>query len=287
MMLLIYFLHIRPIPNMSMNFGSNRRGKPKNSGLTAAIGLCIAAICLVAAATVINTRSGVGKTDFISGYTSDETSASWAGIEAEQPEVYIDAPLDGAVGGYPDVYETADGIDTQDIALPNEAAEEPPVIEDAAEAYAQPLDFAEEDDAVAVAAKIRFNMPLTGTVMKDFSGENLVYCPTMCDWRVHQGVDITGEADCEVRAAADGIVVDFVEDMLYGYTAIIRQEDESMLYYCGLTSVPSVTAGLEVHAGDVIGHLGVVPCEASDPPHLHLAIMRNGVFSDPMMAMGL
>ena len=266
---------------MSMRFSSGH-GKKKNTGFTAAIGLCIAAVALVAAATVINNRGT--KPDFISDYVSHETEAPWTGVEEEQPEVYIDETA------HTTTTTTAPAVQTEAAeAAPVEAAVEYPEIVDAdvelTETSAQPeTDIVE---TVAASAPVSYHMPLSGTVSKDFSGEELTYCATMCDWRVHQGVDITGEPDCEVRAAADGIVVDFVEDMLYGYTAIIRQEDDSMLYYCGLSSVPMVSAGLEIHAGDVIGHLGTVPCEASEQPHLHLALMKDGVFASPLSVMGL
>ena len=280
---------------MSMKFVNGSRSRPKNSGLTAAVGLCIAAVCLVAAATVINTRTGSGKLGFISEYLTKETEATasaWAGPENEQPEVYIDTPADNTTE-IPDVAAEISASPTE-AAAPEaaelEASADYPAVEDTDadidETAPQPLDL-DESEAVPASAAVSFRMPLAGTVLKDYSGENLVYCSTMCDWRVHQGVDITGEADCEIRAAADGIVVDFVEDMLYGHTAIIRQEDDSMLYYCGLSSVPMVTAGLEVHAGDVIGRLGVVPCEATDPPHLHLALMKDGSFINPLSLMGL
>lgn len=268
----------RSVLSMSMKFSSGH-GKRKNTGFSAAIGLCIAAVALVAAATVINNRGG--KPDFISGYVSNETEAPWAGQE-EQPEVYIDEPAEQTAETAP-----ATQPETPQTA-PVEAVNEYPEIVD------MDVDLTETDEqpeyeaeAVAVSAPVSYRMPLSGTVSKDFSGDELTYCATMCDWRVHQGIDITGESDCEVRAAADGIVVDFVEDMLYGYTAIIRQEDDSMLYYCGLSSVPMVTAGLEVHAGDVIGRLGTVPCEASEQPHLHLALMKDGEFASPLSVMGL
>ena len=108
----------------------------------------------------------------------------------------------------------------------------------------------------------------------------------MCDWRVHNGVDITGEAGAEVRACADGIVENFAADMLYGNTAIIRHADDSILYYSGLSDTKMVSAGLEVHAGDVIGYIGEVPCELEDGPHIHLTMVKDGKFIDPAPLLG-
>lgn len=267
---------------MSVKFDSGRR-KKKNGGLTAAIGMCLAAVCLVAAAAAINSHSSSSEKDYISDYISNNNDSAWLGVEdtGTDSEVYLDQtdasdiPADTGEGTSNDSYN--DSYDVQEVfsSLP-----------DASSPSADELTLSGEE-AVTAVKTISYRMPLDGDVIKDYSGDELVYCSTMCDWRVHQGVDIGGTLDCEVYAAADGVVVDFVEDMLYGYTAIIRQSDDSMLYYCGLSSVPKVTAGLEVHAGDVIGYLGIVPSEANDPPHLHLSMMKDGSFVDPLRAMGL
>lgn len=135
--------------------------------------------------------------------------------------------------------------------------------------------------AVPASAPIRFAMPTGGSMTCGFSGEDLVFSATMCDWRVHNGVDISGQPGEEVRACADGTVEGFVEDMLYGNTAIIRHADDSVMYYCGLDDTQMVSAGLIVKAGDVIGYIGEVPCELADGAHVHLALMKDGQFIDP------
>lgn len=135
--------------------------------------------------------------------------------------------------------------------------------------------------AVPAAASVSFRMPVDGSITCGFSGEELVFFSTMCDWRVHNGLDISGPAGNEVYACAGGIVEGFVEDMLYGNTAIIRHADDSVMYYCGLDDTQMVSAGLIVEAGDVIGYIGEVPCELSDGSHVHLALMKDGQFIDP------
>jgi len=278
---------------MSVKFDSGR--KKKSPEFSAAIGLCLAAVCLVAAATAIN--SGIGKknddSSYIQNYVSEENDSVWLGVEdtGEDEEVYTDvqSPQNTEDNAQNEVPVSGDAA-AADTAVPDET-------DNAEDAFAQlpdtgapessDLSLDGSEEAVPASAAISYRMPLSGEIIKEYSGDELVYCSTMCDWRVHQGIDISGTADCEVYAAADGVVVDFVEDMLYGYTAIIRQNDDSMLYYCGLSSVPMVTKGLEVHAGDVIGYLGIVPCEANDPPHLHLAMMKDGSFVNPLPAMGL
>jgi len=135
--------------------------------------------------------------------------------------------------------------------------------------------------AVPASAKLSFGMPTDGIVTSGFSGSELIFCATMCDWRVHNGVDISGQVGDEVKACADGVVEGFVEDMLYGNTAIVRHADDSVMYYCGLNDTQMVSKGLNVAAGDVIGYIGEVPCELADGPHVHLALMKDGEFIDP------
>lgn len=269
---------------MGVNFDGGGRRKGKNTGFMAAIGLCVAAVCLAAAATAINNNLGKKpQDDYMSGYISESTDGTWLGVEEDgtEADVSVDEQLEDV-----SLSEGADDFLAEGEEVSAEA-EEPEAEEVSAPAVdTVPLDFAEED-AVSVSANISYRMPIHGDVSKTYSGDELVYCATMCDWRVHQGIDINGKPNSEVYAAADGVVVDFIEDVLFGYTAIIRQADETMLYYCGLTSEPMVTKGLEVHAGDVIGYLGVVPCEAEEPPHLHLALMKDGTFVNPAASMGL
>lgn len=136
-------------------------------------------------------------------------------------------------------------------------------------------------EVMPASAPLSFRMPTGGSVTSGFSGDELVFCATMCDWRVHNGIDISGEAGAEVKACADGIVENFAADMLYGNTAIVRHADDSIMYYCGLSDTRMVSAGLEVHAGDVIGYIGEVPCELEDGPHIHLAMIKDGNFIDP------
>ncbi|MBE6753901.1 MAG: hypothetical protein E7559_06080 [Ruminococcaceae bacterium] len=267
--------------SMGFDFNGRERRKSKNASFYIAVGLCCAAVCLVAVSAYLNRDSVRAPENYISltendSYTPEnneimlppeppeQTSESAApmieGLSEDTPEAEYPEPQDaGAMGG-----NEAEWSETVQEKNP------PPVQEETLEVMAEPAVF-----------KLTFAPPLNGKQIKPFSGSELIFCSTMGDWRVHEGLDIAGEAGAEVRAAADGIAVDFIEDMLYGHTAVIQHADGSMLYYCGLNSTRLISKGLEVKAGDVIGFLGEVPCEAKDGPHLHLALMRDGGFSDP------
>jgi len=138
-----------------------------------------------------------------------------------------------------------------------------------------------KEEAVTVAAPLRFGMPGEGTVTNGFSGDELVFCSTMGDWRIHNGIDISGNSGDKVLACADGVVEGFAADMLYGNTAVVRHSDDSVIYYSGLSDTQMVSAGLHIKAGDVIGYIGEVPCELEDGPHIHLTMVKDGKFIDP------
>ena len=268
---------------MSMRFDSGRERRKKSSGFYIALGLCGAAALLVIATsrmdsdatadtplrgsyeqgTAVYDQAAEDINDIIQtggmnmqNVSSADTSA--AAESGEQDELYsadVSAPAEDEF--------TDDTPDAQNMSLEN------------------------SEEAIEASAAPEYHRPVEGSIINGFSGDELVYCSTMCDWRVHNGVDIAAESDSEVKAAADGIVYDVVVDMLYGNTVIISHDDGSMLYYCGLNSTQVVSKGLEVKAGDVIGYIGEVPCESDAGPHLHLTMMKDGGFVDPIKELGL
>ena len=56
--------------------------------------------------------------------------------------------------------------------------------------------------------------PLQGDVLTAFSMEELVYSPTLGDWRTHNGVDIAAQQGTTVLAASAGAVLSVTDDPL-------------------------------------------------------------------------
>ena len=56
--------------------------------------------------------------------------------------------------------------------------------------------------------------PLRGDVLTAFSMEELVYSPTLGDWRTHNGVDIAAQQGPTVLAASAGAVLSVTDDPL-------------------------------------------------------------------------
>lgn len=143
----------------------------------------------------------------------------------------------------------------------------------------QPVSSAEPAKPTAVTPQ-SFSYPVGETVLREFSGENLIYSETMQDWRVHAGVDFAAKEGDPVKAIADGTVKDAYHDDLFGNVVYIEHGNVGSCY-CGLQDM-NVKAGDPVKAGQEIGTVGVTPCESADEAHLHFAVKNSGKWVDPL-----
>lgn len=124
--------------------------------------------------------------------------------------------------------------------------------------------------------------PVSGELERNYTIDALAYDVTMADWRTHDGIDIAVEAGAVVRSAADGIVESVEQDDLYGTTVTIAHNGGIKTVYSNLEGTPTVQAGDEVKAGDVIGSVGdTAICEIGEPSHLHFSMSRNGESLNP------
>lgn len=79
----------------------------------------------------------------------------------------------------------------------------------------------------------------------------------------------------------DGVVLSCVRDELWGWSVEIRQTDESVCTYAGLSCV-LVQAGQTVARGQALGDvLARIPAESELGPHMHLSLARDGQRVDP------
>ncbi len=128
----------------------------------------------------------------------------------------------------------------------------------------------------------KYNMPLSGEVIKAFVMDKLVYDETMGDWRTHNGLDISCAVGDRVTAIADGTVKAVYEDALKGTCIEISHAKDIVSIYCGLAANKTMAVGMKVKAGDVIGAAGgTMKTESKMQPHLHLEVLENGEYIDP------
>ena len=126
-----------------------------------------------------------------------------------------------------------------------------------------------------------------GKVSQVFSGNTLVYNPTLGDWRTHNGLDIQAAEGDAVKTAASGMVVSIKSDELMGTTVVIEHAGGYTTQYSCLQAEPPVTEGQQVAAGDIIGLVGsTAAAESSMGPHLHFSVAKDGVIIDPSEYIG-
>lgn len=149
-----------------------------------------------------------------------------------------------------------------------------------------------ENDAPTVNAQesepqeIRFGLPLTARVGKDYSMGVPVFSDTMGDWRTHNGIDFEGDEGQAVKTIAPGKVISVTSDPLYGNTVKIDHGSGIVSSVCGLSDSGLIAEGTQVDADTVIGVVGVIPVEKNDPAHIHLEIRQEGRIVDPLEIMG-
>lgn len=130
------------------------------------------------------------------------------------------------------------------------------------------------------ASVLTYTYPVGKDVLQKYSGENPVYSKTMKDWRVHTGVDFSAKLGDTVKAVADGTVKKVYTDDLNGNTVVIMHGNVET-YYCGLNEM-SVKKGATVKQGQKIGTVGTTAFESTDAAHLHLTMIKNGKYIDPL-----
>lgn len=134
---------------------------------------------------------------------------------------------------------------------------------------------------------ISFDLPINGTLGRDYSMGMPVFSDTMNDYRTHNGVDITAEAGKQVKTAAPGKVTAVISDPVWGNTVEIDHGQGYVSRISGLADAGLITKDSTLVEDTVIGVVGTVPVEAKDEPHIHFEMRLNGELCDPLEVLGL
>lgn len=151
----------------------------------------------------------------------------------------------------------------------------------------------EDERVYSTTEKIEENKPFSGNfalpmgtdIIKDFSNGEMVESKTMGDWRVHNGVDFGGSAGNDVVAVSNGTVTKVYDDSFWGTVVEIDHGNGMAVRYCGLKSGSCLPEGSKVEKYDKVGSLGHIPVEISDEDHLHLEVLIDGEYVDPLKAL--
>ena len=142
-------------------------------------------------------------------------------------------------------------------------------------------DFEQPEEQVSL-LKSSWTMPIEGEVFTPYSNGELVKSETLGDWRTHNGVDIMADKGKSVAAAAHGEVEEVIDDPLWGYVVEIEHPGDITARECGLDKNVTVKEGDEVKQGQMIGAVGHIPAESAMPEHLHLEVLKDDKYIDPL-----
>ena len=126
--------------------------------------------------------------------------------------------------------------------------------------------------------------PASGYISREFSRDELIYTPTMNDFRTHDGIDITGDIGSPVVAFADGVIEDVYNDPFMGTTVVIRHSGGLVSCYSNLSETlpQNVSAGSVVTVGTTIGGIGESAIvESAEVPHVHFELYKDELCIDP------
>ena len=181
------------------------------------------------------------------------------------------------------VRETAAATPAPAVQMPERLQEEPAPVTPSVQPASAPAVMPEVDPTPIVAEAPQVVVtPLEGEVVTVFSVNELLYNPTLEDWRIHDGVDISAPMGTGVLAARSGTVTAVEDDPMMGTTVTIQHPDGYYSCYANLQSEVSVQAGDAVCAGQLIGAVGdTAAAEAAHPPHLHFSVTCYGDAVDP------
>ena len=130
-----------------------------------------------------------------------------------------------------------------------------------------------------------FILPVSGNLTREHDPSLQVFSPTMQDYRVHLGIDLSTKADAPVYAAADGKISKIWVDTLMGYCIAIKHSGDCVTVYKNLaeTLPEGLAEGVSVRSGQLIATVGEsAMIEVADEPHLHFELKLDGKQVDPL-----
>ena len=257
----------------------NKRSKKFNRGFIVAMTVCLVAIGAASISTYRNIK------DYIDPPT-DTTSIS-SDTEIASDDINVNHNLNGildtdSIISLPPVVVATDSDSDGVIDHTSSDTAQNHHISLNENTDTESEDESESDSDTDTIISETFLYPVGHDVIKEYSGDSLVYSETMDDWRVHLGTDFYAEKGTKVKPMTNGTVTNVYSDALLGVTVVIDHGNSVSAYYSGLGSTVLVNVGDTVSASDYIGSINVVPSESLDKPHLHLSVRVNEEWVNPM-----
>lgn len=143
-------------------------------------------------------------------------------------------------------------------------------------------DKEEDNTQKPVVSVIVFDMPVNGTIIKDYVATSVVYNQTLGLYSGHKAIDFGAEEGTKVMAVYGGTIESIVTSKLEGVTLTLDHGNGLKSVYNSIEVNENLEVGASVNKGD---ELGVVSTnnrtEYKDGAHLHFEVLENGVKVDP------
>ncbi len=140
----------------------------------------------------------------------------------------------------------------------------------------------EEEEQKPVVSVIVFDIPVNGTIIKDYVSAGVVYNQTLNLYSGHKAIDFAAEEGTAVKAVYQGKVESIVTSKLEGTTLTIDHGNGLKTVYNSIEVDDSIVVGTQVDKGDVIGSVSTNnKLEYLDGAHLHFEVLENGKKTDP------
>ncbi len=129
---------------------------------------------------------------------------------------------------------------------------------------------------------IVFDMPVEGSIIKEYVGASVVYNQTLGLYTGHKAIDFGAEEGTSVKCVYDGIVEAITVSNLEGTTVTIDHGNGLKSVYNSIEVIDTLLEGQSILKGEVLGTVSTNnKKEYKDGAHLHFEVLENGQKVDP------
>ncbi len=140
----------------------------------------------------------------------------------------------------------------------------------------------ENEEQKPVVSVIVFDLPVNGTIIKDYVSAGVVYNQTLNLYSGHKAIDFAGAEGAVVKAVYQGKIESIETSNLEGTTLVIDHGNGLKSLYNSIEVNESLEVGQTLNKGDEIGVISTNnKLEYKDGPHLHFEVLENGKKIDP------
>ncbi len=137
-------------------------------------------------------------------------------------------------------------------------------------------------DTQPVIEPITFAMPVANATSIGEYADTMVFNSTLNRFSAHLAIDFFAPEGTDVLAVYGGTVKSVENSLLTGVNVIIDHGDGLETVYNSLADGDSVSVGMKVNKGDVIGQVSTTNRqEYKAGAHLHFEVKENGELIDP------